>query len=128
MNETKESLLKFEPNEFVVLVNEGGITAIYIRALQDDCFSHFQYKLPPVCSFELQDKIQKYRLLKKVDQIIIWKELFFEYKGYFEAVEKTRYENLSNKYFLEAMRAHFEKIGMLSYAEKCRLRLLEFLE
>lgn len=67
-----------------------------------------------------------YATAKPSEKSEIWKDITFRFSGYLKACYEVKAENESDKKFLKDMMEYFEKIGMLSYAEKCREMLQGF--
>jgi len=131
--ETASLLSKYEPNEWLKIMRESstveeGITATYIRAMQPDCFNHYRWIRDP---FPPQGWHQSHEVYLKVsgkgsEKSEAWRKLEEKYSGYIKACDGVRAANRSNKKFLEDMKAHFEKLGMLSYKQIVEERLQEF--
>ena len=104
------------------------MTALYIRALQPDCFEQYKPIPSPYAPGSWVDDYAAYKQLSESKRSDGWRSLRSKYEGYFKAKESAEAENSSDMKFITEMYEHFKRIGLLSYAEKCRLRSLEFSE
>ena len=100
------------------------LTAIYTKAFHD--LASFSPVSEPAAPSGFVDAHQAYRLAGKNDKSDLWKGIMQEFGGYIDSLNRVNSENYSNKRFLEEMRAHFDKLGMLTYSEQITLKLREF--
>lgn len=129
---TQDFLNKFVPNEFRQIWNSGQsldekFTALYIRALQDDCFEHYKPRYSPPEPSGWFDDYNAYKSIKEpAPRSTAWRKIQEKYKGYLEAKNNVEYQNSSDFCFLKIMLKHFEGMSMLSYCAKISQRLREF--
>lgn len=105
---------------------EEKLTAIYSKAISNiNDFSFCYEPAPPHGYFEAYAEYKSASIKEKSD---VWRGILEVFKGYFKELDRVRAENKSNKLFLEEMKAHFEKVGLIQYSEKIILKLQEFEE
>ncbi len=131
MSVTQESCAKLEPNEWLKIRTESGsldefLTATYTRALADDCFKFYRPERSPFVPSGWQEDYARYQSSAAEKKSEVWRVMQEKYKGYLKAKEEAAANTAAHKSFLLEMMAHFKKIGLLSYAEKCRNRIMEF--
>ncbi len=126
-----------QTNEFLAIMGDKTVpmidrlTAVYVRALEKDCFDHYRpLQFPPVPSgwLEAHNAYQsiaedKGDNKKKSDA---WKVMLEKFSGYLKLRDQRKAENDSNLKFLTEMLEHFEKVGLTAHAEKVRNRLRHF--
>ncbi len=105
---------------------EERLTATYLRALKNDCFSKYGVQDQPLEPMNFRKDYAAYTQSPYKNKAEAFERLKAKYSGYFKAKEKIESENDSNKYFLGQMYAHFKDVGMEPQAEKCRLKIQEF--
>ncbi len=126
-------LEQFLPNEWqrIALENlpwEEKRTVLFLRALQDDCFSGYQPRPLPSVPHGYMQAYEIYRQTKPSEKSAAWKEVTLRFSGYFKALDEKKAENLSDLVFLEEMKNHFEKVGLQDKADICKRRIFTYQE
>ena len=130
MIDTPETI-RFVSNEWRKVWDGDGtteekLTATYIRALEPDCFDFYKPRCLPTAPESFSKEYENYNRADIEKKSELWKAMQSKYKKYFFEKELVESLNLSDEYFLKEMRTHFTNVGLLTHAEKCRLRIQEF--
>ena len=106
---------------------EEGLTATYIRALEPDCFDFYNPRTIPLVPYNFRQDFKEYEAIKDLkDKSDAWRTIAEKHKVYLRELEEIVFKNVSDIQFLNDMEKHFRKIGMISYAQKCAVKIATF--
>ena len=132
---TEESLQSYKANEFMQIMFDRNVpsfeerlTAVYLRALQPDCFGQYRPRSLPLEPREWRDALEDYTMLSDANKPKAWQAIQTKFVGYLKARTQAESENDSDVYFLKQMLKHFEDLNLPKQAEIVKQRLWEFQE
>lgn len=100
--------------------------SLYLRALQNDCFSMYKKKFVYIPEGWIEANDDYARTTTEVIRIKLRQSILEKFGGFIRARDNAEAENSSNKKFLKKMMDFFNERKMNPQAEKCRLRLFDF--